>query len=81
MITREFVDMTVDRIYSHYEYMASVDDVVQTCGYGRTYKPEWHVFDKDDFDEICDLVDVEPTLVNDHHYAITYNGVYIFYVI
>ena len=80
MITRELIDATVDRIYRHYEYMASVDDIVRTCGYGHTYKPEWHIFDKCGFDEICNILGLKPHLVNDHHYAITYNGVYIFYV-
>ena len=78
MITRELIDVTVERIYRHYEYMASVDEQVTTCAYGTGWRPEWHIYRMKDFNEICDMLGVKPSLVNDHHYAIIYNGVYIF---
>lgn len=78
MITRELIDVTVDRLYRHYEYMGEVDEQVTTCGYGPGWKPQWHIYNMEDFNEICTVLSVKRTLVNDHHYAITYNGVYIF---
>ncbi len=78
MITRELIDVTVERLYRHYEYMASVDEQVSTCGYGGGWRPEWHIYRMEDFNEICDMLGVKPSLVGNHHYAITYNGVYIF---
>ena len=77
MITRELIDVTVERLKRHYEYMAEVDELVTTCGYGNTYEPRWHIYHMEDFDAICDMLGVKPSLVDDHHYSIIYNGVTI----
>ena len=81
MITSERLYEILVHVREHYEYMAKVDEELRICGYGSTYKPELHIYEPEEFRELCKLTGADVSYyppTNSTH--ITVEGVKIFVV-
>lgn len=58
MITKEEVIILIDDVKKAYQTMVSVNKVVRTCNVSANEGPTWHMFNKEDFDHVVNLFEV-----------------------
>lgn len=77
-MTKERILEITLKLKELYDFMEKVDAEVRTCAYGVGYEPTWHIYDAENFWEICKTLEMEPELERDT-YTIVVNTVRIFY--